>query len=251
MRNFNYNAANQSVFDGYRVIALKNADMEKLANAANMREPEIVAGPETVVEPQLTVQEPEIQNVSDAQNVANKVTSDEVIQQNAPGMAYNEPAPSVTPAAPEATSVNVGNINIPDPVVTPQTTVSQSSVAPQQTINQPSVASQPEPVVESSNIFDAPVVRENVEPKPVVQQEMTQSPAESGLVDLDEFMIKSQEIYDRAKSAMEDALVKSQREQMNLVMQMMKNLQQLKADNAAYSNAIDQVVNDQGFKKVV
>ena len=239
MRNFNYNAANQSVFDGYRVIALKNADMEKLANAANMREPEIVAGPETVVEPQLTVQEPEIQNVSGAQNVANKVTSDEVIQQNAPGMAYNEPAPSVTPAAPEATSVNVGNINIPDPVVMPQPTVNQSYDVPQQ-----------EPVVNDGNIFDAPVVRENAEPKPAVQQEMTQSSVESGVIDLDEFMIKSQEIYDRAKSAVEDVLVKSQKEQMNLAMQMMKNVQQLKADNAAYSNAIDQVVNDESFKKV-
>ena len=37
---------------------------------------------------------------------------------------------------------------------------------------------------------------------------------------------------------------------MNLVMQMIKNLNQLKADNAAYSTAIDQVMNDESFKKV-
>ena len=233
MRNFNYNAANQSVFDGYRVIALKNADMERLANAANMKEPEIVAGPETVVEP-----EPTVQNVPNTQNIPNEITPNEVAQ-NVPDMAYNEPVTPVTPVAPEVTSVNAGNINIPDPVVMPQPTVNQSYDVPQQ-----------EPVVNDGNIFDAPVVRENVEPKPAVQQEMTQSSVESGVIDLDEFMIKSQEIYDRAKSAVEDVLVKSQREQMNLAMQMMKNMQQLKADNAAYSNAIDQVVNDESFKKV-
>ena len=233
MRNFNYNAANQSVFDGYRVIALKNADMERLANAANMKEPEIVAGPETVVEPDITVQ-----NVSNTQNIPNEITPNEVAQ-NVPDMAYNEPVTPVTPVAPEVTSVNAGNINIPDPVVMPQPTVNQSYDVPQQ-----------EPVVNDGNIFDAPVVRENVEPKPALQQEMTQSSVESGVIDLDEFMIKSQEIYDRAKSAVEDVLVKSQREQMNLAMQMMKNMQQLKADNAAYSNAIDQVVNDESFKKV-
>ena len=33
-------------------------------------------------------------------------------------------------------------------------------------------------------------------------------------------------------------------------MQMMKNLEQLKVDNAAYSRAIDEVVNEEGFKKV-
>ena len=233
MRNFNYNAANQSVFDGYRVIALKNADMERLANAANMKEPEIVAGPETVVEP-----EPTVQNVPNTQNIPNEITPNEVAQ-NVPDMAYNEPVNPVTPVAPEVTSVNAGNINIPDPVVMPQPTVNQSYDVPQQ-----------EPVVNDGNIFDAPVVRENVEPKPALQQEMTQSSVESGVIDLDEFMIKSQEIYDRAKSAVEDVLVKSQREQMNLAMQMMKNMQQLKADNAAYSNAIDQVVNDESFKKV-
>ncbi len=233
MRNFNYNAANQSVFDGYRVIALKNADMERLANAANMKEPEIVAGPETVVEP-----EPTVQNVPNTQNIPNEITPNEVAQ-NVPDMAYNEPVTPVTPVAPEVTSVNAGNINIPDPVVMPQPTVNQSYDVPQQ-----------EPVVNDGNIFDAPVVRENVEPKPALQQEMTQSSVESGVIDLDEFMIKSQEIYDRAKSAVEDVLVKSQREQMNLAMQMMKNMQQLKADNAAYSNAIDQVVNDESFKKV-
>ena len=234
MRNFNYNAANQSVFDGYRVIALKNADMERLANAANMKEPEIVAGPETVVE-----LEPTVQNVPNTQNIPNGITPNEVVQ-NVPDMAYNEPVTPVTPVAPEVTSVNAGNINIPDPVVMPQPTVNQSYDVPQQ-----------EPVVNDGNIFDAPVVRENAEPKPaVLQQEMTQSSVESGVIDLDEFMIKSQEIYDRAKSAVEDVLVKSQREQMNLAMQMMKNMQQLKADNAAYSNAIDQVVNDESFKKV-
>ena len=233
MRNFNYNAANQSVFDGYRVIALKNADMERLANAANMKEPEIVAGPETVVEP-----EPTVQNVPNTQNIPNEITPNEVAQ-NVPDMAYNEPVNPVTPVAPEVTSVNAGNINIPDPVVMPQPTVNQSYDVPQQ-----------EPVVNDGNIFDAPVVRENIEPKPALQQEMTQSSVESGVIDLDEFMIKSQEIYDRAKSAVEDVLVKSQREQMNLAMQMMKNMQQLKADNAAYSNAIDQVVNDESFKKV-
>ena len=233
MRNFNYNAANQSVFDGYRVIALKNADMERLANAANMKEPEIVAGPETVVEP-----EPTVQNVPNTQNIPNGITPNEVVQ-NIPDMAYNEPVTPVTPVAPEVTSVNAGNINIPDPVVMPQPTVNQSYDVPQQ-----------EPVVNDGNIFDAPVVRENVEQKPAVQQEMTQSSVESGVIDLDEFMIKSQEIYDRAKSAVEDVLVKSQREQMNLAMQMMKNMQQLKADNVAYSNAIDQVVNDESFKKV-
>ena len=234
MRNFNYNAANQSVFDGYRVIALKNADMERLANAANMKEPEIVAGPETVVEP-----EPTVQNVPNTQNIPNEITPNEVAQ-NVPDMAYNDPVTPVTPVAPEVTSVNAGNINIPDPVVMPQPTVNQSYDVPQQ-----------EPVVNDGNIFDAPVVRENAEPKPaVLQQEMTQSSVESGVIDLDEFMIKSQEIYDRAKSAVEDVLVKSQREQMNLAMQMMKNMQQLKADNAAYSNAIDQVVNDESFKKV-
>lgn len=234
MRNFNYNAANQSVFDGYRVIALKNADMERLANAANMKEPEIVAGPETVVEP-----EPTVQNVPNTQNIPNEITPNEVAQ-NVPDMAYNDPVTPVTPVAPEVTSVNAGNINIPDPVVMPQPTVNQSYDVPQQ-----------EPVVNDGNIFDAPVVRENAEPKPaVLQQEMTQSSVESGVIDLDEFMIKSQEIYDRAKSAVEDVLVKSQREQMNLAMQMMKNVQQLKADNAAYSNAIDQVVNDESFKKV-
>ena len=233
MRNFNYNAANQSVFDGYRVIALKNADMERLANAANMKEPEIVAGPETVVEP-----EPTVQNVPNTQNIPNEITPNEVAQ-NVPDMAYNEPVTPVTPVAPEVTSVNAGNINIPDPVVMPQPTVNQSYDVPQQ-----------EPVVNDGNIFDAPVVRENAESKPALQQEMTQSSVESGVIDLDEFMIKSQEIYDRAKSAVEDVLVKSQREQMNLAMQMMKNMQQLKADNAAYSNAIDQVVNDESFKKV-
>ena len=233
MRNFNYNAANQSVFDGYRVIALKNADMERLANAANMKEPEIVAGPETVVEPDTTVQ-----NVSNTQNIPSEITPNEVAQ-NVPGMAYSEPVTPVTPVTPEVTSVNAGDINIPDPVATPQTTVSQSYDVPQQ-----------EPVVNDGNIFDAPVVRESVEPQPAVQQKMVQSPIESGTIDLDEFMIKSQEIYDRAKSAVEDVLVKSQREQMNLAMQMMKNMQQLKADNAAYSNAIDQVVNDESFKKV-
>ena len=233
MRNFNYNAANQSVFDGYRVIALKNADMERLANAANMKEPEIVAGPETVVEP-----EPTVQNVPNTQNIPNEITPNEVAQ-NVPDMTYNEPVIPVTPVAPEVTSVNAGNINIPDPVVMPQPTVNQSYDVPQQ-----------EPVVNDGNIFDAPVVRESVEPQPAVQQKMVQSPIESGTIDLDEFMIKSQEIYDRAKSAVEDVLVKSQREQMNLAMQMMKNMQQLKADNAAYSNAIDQVVNDESFKKV-
>lgn len=234
MRNFNYNAANQSVFDGYRVIALKNADMERLANAANMKEPEIVAGPETVVEP-----EPTVQNVPNTQNIPNEITPNEVAQ-NVPDMAYNDPVTPVTPVAPEVTSVNAGNINIPDPVVMPQPTVNQSYDVPQQ-----------EPVVNDGNIFDAPVVRENAEPKPaILQQEMTQSSVESGVIDLDEFMIKSQEIYDRVKSAVEDVLVKSQKEQMNLAMQMMKNMQQLKADNAAYSNAIDQVVNDESFKKV-
>ena len=234
MRNFNYNAANQSVFDGYRVIALKNADMERLANAANMKEPEIVAGPETVVEP-----EPTVQNVPNTQNIPNEITPNEVAQ-NVPDMAYNDPVTPVTPVAPEVTSVNAGNINIPDPVVMPQPTVNQSYDVPQQ-----------EPVVNDGNIFDAPVVRENAEPKPaILQQEMTQSSVESGVIDLDEFMIKSQEIYDRVKSAVEDVLVKSQKEQMNLAMQMMKNVQQLKADNAAYSNAIDQVVNDESFKKV-
>lgn len=233
MRNFNYNAANQSVFDGYRLIALKSADMERLANAANMKEPEIVAGPETVVEP-----EPTVQNVPNTQNIPNEITPNEVAQ-NVPGMAYSEPVTLVTPVTPEVTSVNAGDINIPDPVATPQTTVSQSYDVPQQ-----------EPVVNDGNIFDAPVVRESVEPQPAVQQKMVQSPIESGTIDLDEFMIKSQEIYDRAKSAVEDVLVKSQREQMNLAMQMMKNMQQLKADNAAYSNAIDQVVNDESFKKV-
>ena len=233
MRNFNYNTANQSVIDGYRVIALKNVDIEKLVNAANMKEPEIVAGPETVVEP-----EPTVQNVPNTQNIPNGITPNEVAQ-NVPDMAYNEPVSSVTPVAPEVTSVNAGDINIPDPVVTPQPTVNQSYDVPQQ-----------EPVVNDGNIFDAPVVRENAEPKPALQQEMTQSSVESGVIDLDEFMIKSQEIYDRAKSAVEDVLVKSQKEQMNLAMQMMKNMQQLKADNAAYSNAIDQVVNDESFKKV-
>lgn len=233
MRNFNYNTANQSVIDGYRVIALKNVDIERLVNAANMKEPEIVAGPETVVEP-----EPTVQNVANTQNIPNEITPNEVVQ-NATGMAYNEPVTPVTPVAPEVTSVNAGDINIPDPVVTPQPTVSQSYDVPQQ-----------EPVVNDGNIFDAPVVRESVEPQSAVQQEMVQGSIGSGTIDLDEFMIKSQEIYDRAKSAVEDVLVKSQREQMNLAMQMMKNMQQLKADNAAYSNAIDQVVNDESFKKV-
>lgn len=233
MRNFNYNTANQSVIDGYRVIALKNVDIERLVNAANMKEPEIVAGPETVVEP-----EPTVQNVSNTQNIPNEITPNEVVQ-NATGMAYNETVTPVRPTEPEVTSVNAGDINIPDPVVTPQPTVSQSYDVPQQ-----------EPVVNDGNIFDAPVVRESVEPQSAVQQEMVQGSIESGTIDLDEFMIKSQEIYDRAKSAVEDVLVKSQKEQMNLAMQMMKNMQQLKADNAAYSNAIDQVVNDESFKKV-
>lgn len=238
MRNFNYNVANQGMLDGCRVIALKNSDLEKLANAANMKEPEISVTPETVVEPEPTIKEQTVQDVPNTQNIPNE-TVPNVEVKNEPTTTYNEQVAPVTPAAPETTSVNAGDINIPDPVVTPQPTVTQSYAAPQQ-----------DPVVNDGNIFDAPVVRENTDPKPAVQQEMTQSSVESGVVDLDEFMIKSQEIYDRTKSAVEEVLLKSQREQMNLAMQMMKNLQQLKADNAAYSSAIDQVVNDASFKKV-
>lgn len=236
MKNFNYNKANQSILNGYRLIALKNIDLEKLANANNMKEPDISVGPEAIVEPQEQAQETSMQSISDTQNVSSE-TLDKNIAPNIPVDNYRESTDNTI--SQENFSVNPQNINIPEPVVTPQPTVSQSYDVPQH-----------EPVINDGNIFDAPVVRESVEPNPVAQQEMVQSSVETGTIDLDEFIIKSQEIYDKAKVAIEDVLVKSQREQMNLAMQMMKNLQQLKADNVAYSNAIDQVVNDESFKKV-
>lgn len=240
MRNFSYNVANQSVFEGYRVIALKNVDMDKLANAANMKEPEIAPTPETVVEPQQVV--PEVAQTVPAQNIpgAESMSSGSMnaVVSDAPAASYGEPVASM---GQETSSINSQDINIPKPVVAPQTVVQE-----------PVVNSQPESVVDNGNIFDAPVVRENVQSEPVLQESNVSNipaPANEG-VDMDDFMIKSQEIYDRTKSVVEEALVKAQKEQMNLVMQMVRNLEQLKVDNAAYSNAIDQVVNDESFKKV-
>ena len=244
MKNFSYNAQNQSVFEGYRVIALKNVDMERLVNAANMREPEISATSETVVEPQNTVEQVQEQNVVNTPNVQSEsVPSQTFTNEQTP--VYNEPVTPVSPIMPENTSINSADINIPEPVQ-----------------SQPTVEHQPvesTPVVENGNIFDAPVMRDEVKPEvasapveqsPVTSEVSMQSAPAQGLLDLDEFMIKSQEIYDKAKTEMEEVLLKSQREQMNLVMQMIENLNQLKADNAAYSTAIDQAMNDESFKKV-
>ncbi len=254
MRNFSYNATNQTIFEGYRVIALKNADMERLANAANMREPEISVTPETVVEPQAVVQETPVQNIPESPVVNNQPTMDNQPAQMEPQSTQSEVSAepsvgvqSVAPNAPEVnnvptpepTSINPSGINIPEPIATPQQGVS--------------VEQAPESHVQSdSNIFDAPEVRvqESVQSAPVQSVPVQSVPNSDKVIDLDEYMIKSQEIYNNVKREIEESLIKAQREQVNLVMQMMKNLEQLKVDNAAYSRAIDEVVNEEGFKKV-
>ena len=247
MRNFNYNVANLTTFEGYRVIALKNDDMERLANAANMKEPEISVTPETVVESQPYVQEAPVQSISESSNVNNQPNSSsaqvesQVIQQETSAIPTVDNQ-TVAPHNPgdnnvltqESTRINSSSVNIPDPVAMQQQNDSIGQI--------PETQIQPD-----TNIFDAPEVRM----QNPVQETVTQvTPSNSTIIDLDEYMIRNQAIYEKAKKEIEESLIKVQREQMDLVIQMMKNLEQLKLDNATYSSAIDEIVNEEGFKKV-